>query len=72
MPMSQKVHYNTYAQCGFENSDLNPDGTVKKDAPSAQLYNLKLDPEQKRNVILQYPEKARELKLQLEKVQKSE
>ena len=50
-----------FARCGFENSDINPDGTIKPGAPAAQLYNLRLDPSQKTNVILQHQEKAREL-----------
>lgn len=43
-------------ELGYVNSDYNQDGTIKSDAPSAQLYNLKNDPRQANNVIGQFPE----------------
>ena len=58
--------YHSYVELGFENSDVDPDGTIKADAPEAQLYNLKDDPSQKTNVIREHPEKAEEMKAALE------
>ena len=58
--------YHSYAELGFENSDINPDGTIKADAPEAQLYNLKNDPSQTTNVIREHPEKAKEMQAALE------
>jgi arylsulfatase A-like enzyme len=58
--------YHSYAKLGFENSDINPDGTIKADAPDAQLYNVKDDPNQKRNVIRDHPEAVEEMKAVLE------
>jgi len=43
---------------GQTNSDYDSRGELRPDAPSAQLYNLRDDPGQSRNVILQYPEIA--------------
>jgi arylsulfatase A-like enzyme len=57
--------YHSYADLGFENSDINPDGTVIDEAPEAQLYNLKDDPAQKRNVIREHPDKTEEMKAAL-------
>jgi arylsulfatase A len=48
-------------EIGMTNSDIDETGHVKADAPDAQLYNLKTDPSQTRNVIEAYPEKAAEL-----------
>ena len=42
------------------NSDI-ANGKIKPDAPKAQLYDLQNDLEQKNNVILEYPEVAKEL-----------
>jgi arylsulfatase A-like enzyme len=58
--------YHSYAELGFENSDVDPDGTIKADAPQTQLYNLKNDPSQKTNVIGEHPEKAKEMQAALE------
>ena len=52
---------------GQENSDIE-DGKIKKDAPMAQLYNLKNDFRQKTNVINENKEVADELKALLEKI----
>lgn len=49
------------------NSDILND-RLKPDAPSAQLYNMRSDLSQARNVILQNPEKAREMKARLQKL----
>ncbi|WP_420428524.1 sulfatase family protein [Kordiimonas sp.] len=51
---------------GQVNSDIE-DGKVKADAPKAQLYDLDADPEEKVNVIKQYPDVAKELQTLLEK-----
>ncbi|MEQ9462659.1 MAG: arylsulfatase [Haliea sp.] len=50
-----------FGALGLENSDYNADGTLKPDAPPAQLYNLRSDPRQSTNVILEHPQKAAEL-----------
>lgn len=52
---------------GQVNSDIQH-GKLKAGALAAQLYNLKIDPDQTTNVYNQYPEKAKELEALLEKV----
>lgn len=49
------------AALGLENSDYAADGSIKPDAPEAQLYNLRTDPRQSNNIIREHPEKAAEL-----------
>ncbi|MEX0324241.1 MAG: arylsulfatase [Puniceicoccaceae bacterium] len=49
-----------------KNSDVAPDGTIRPDAPKAQLYNLKKDPYQTTNVISEHPHIAAKLKKQLQ------
>jgi arylsulfatase A len=63
-------HYISYAEAGFKNSDVNADGTVRADAPLAQLYNLKTDPGQTVNVFNQNLEKAQHLNQLLEQIKK--
>ncbi|MEA2069450.1 MAG: sulfatase-like hydrolase/transferase, partial [Verrucomicrobiota bacterium] len=46
---------------GQANSDIDETGHLNADAPDAQLYNLKTDPSQTRNVIGEHPEKAAEM-----------
>ncbi|QHI68840.1 sulfatase family protein [Tichowtungia aerotolerans] len=58
------------ADLGQTNSDYNVDGTLKEDAPGAQLYNLRNDPGQSKNVIRDYPEKAAELAARFKEVSK--
>ena len=48
----------SYAKMGFINSDIDGEGQLKPDAPSAQLYNLKTDHEQRHNVIAKHPDIA--------------
>jgi arylsulfatase A-like enzyme len=50
-----------FGDLNLTNSDYTADGTLKDDAPAAQLYNLRNDPYQTKNVIRDYPEKAAEL-----------
>ena len=49
-------------ELGQEHSDYEK-GTLnlKKDAPTAQLYNLRTDPQQKKNIIRKHPETADQL-----------
>ena len=49
------------------NSDIE-NGRFKSDAPKAQLYNLKTDPNQKSNVILSYPEVAGRMQSELKEI----
>ena len=46
---------------GQTNSDIDVNGLPKKDAPAKQLYNLRIDPTQSRNLIQDYPEVAEQL-----------
>jgi hypothetical protein len=48
----------TYA--GYKNSDIK-NGTIKKDAPPAQLYDLEADLSQTVNLYRDYPEVVQEL-----------
>ena len=45
---------------GSENSDIE-NGAIKKDAPPAQLYDLKADVNQTKNLYNEYPEVAQEM-----------
>ena len=54
---------------GTPNSDIDlATGTFKKDAPNAQLYDLESDRNQTENLINDYPDVARELAEELNKV----
>jgi hypothetical protein len=57
-------------ELGQTNSDYDADGTIKPDAPDAQLYNLRTDPLQSTNVIREHPEKAAELAERFKEVRK--
>lgn len=50
------------------NSDLHPDGTLKDDAPPAQLYNVRRDPGQTTNLYREHPEKVEAMKQRLEEL----
>jgi arylsulfatase A-like enzyme len=54
-----------YSRMGVTNSDLNADGTLKVDAPPAQLYNVKSDPGQTLNLHNQHPERVATMKKRL-------
>ncbi|MEM7144678.1 MAG: sulfatase-like hydrolase/transferase [Verrucomicrobiota bacterium] len=53
----------TYA--GFDNSDIE-NGTIKADAPPAQLYDLENDLTQTKNLFREHPEVVKDLKTLLE------
>jgi hypothetical protein len=55
-------------ELGLKNSDYDEQGKLRPDAPDAQLYNLREDPNQSTNVIRKYPEKAEELSLRLKQL----
>jgi len=57
-------------ELGQTNSDYNADGTLKEDAPEEQLYNLRTDPYQEKNVIREHPEKAAELAARYKEISK--
>jgi len=53
------------ALSGRPNSDITPDGRIRKDAPESQLYDLSADLAQSRNVLRDHPNRAREMKQRL-------
>lgn len=53
------------------NSDYDEQSRLKPDAPATQLYNLKTDPSQSRNVIRDYPEKAAELESRYKQLERA-
>ena len=53
---------------GRENSDIK-DGKIKADAPPEQLYNLKKDLYQSRNVILRYPDLTNRMRKMLRQIE---
>ena len=55
---------------GRVNSDCDAAGRVKPDAPQAQLYDLKTDPAQSRNIFKDHPEKARQMAAQLDQLKR--
>lgn len=57
-------------EMGQANSDIDETGHIKADAPDAQLYNLKTDPSQTRNVIGEHPEKAAEMAVRFKALHK--
>lgn len=59
-----------FAQLGLVNSDYDAEGNLKPDAPDAQLYHLRTDPQQSKNVIREYPEKAAEMAALFDKIKK--
>lgn len=52
---------------GHPNSDI-VDGKLKADAPPAQLYDLEADVNQTRNLILEHPEVAEEMRAMLNRI----
>ena len=52
---------------GNKNSDIH-EGKIKPNAPKAQLYNLDRDPRQSTNVIRDYPDIARQLKAEMQRI----
>jgi len=52
---------------GEVNSDVTPDGKIRKDAPPAQLYDLQADLSEAKNVFREHPEVVNEMKSRLEK-----
>jgi len=57
------------AWTGEKNSDITEKGTIRKDAPKQQLYNLDEDVSQANNVIREYPEVAEQLRTRLKDIQ---
>lgn len=57
-----------YAMMGFINSDVDDKGQSKPDAPSTQLYNLKDDLPQHRNVVAQHPDIAARMHARMEEL----
>lgn len=58
----------SYQSTGMHNSDLNADGSLKDDAPPAQLYNVATDPGQAVNLYRQNPERAATMKKRLDEL----
>ena len=50
------------------NSDVTPNGKIRKGAPKEQLYDLEADLSQSKNVIEEHPEVAQELKQLLQRL----
>ena len=57
-----------YAQLGLTNSDVDARGTIKPDAPQAQLYNLKEDLPQHTNVIALHPDLAARMQARMDEL----
>lgn len=58
----------SYQSTGMHNGDLNADGSLKDDAPPAQLYNVKNDPGQAVNLYRQNPERAATMQRRLDEL----
>lgn len=56
----------SYKSTGMTNSDHHADGTLRANAPGAQLYNVKSDPGQTTNVYGQNPERISAMKARLD------
>lgn len=48
------------------NSDIDEEGKIKPTAPAVQLYDLRNDPSQKRNVANEYPEVTKQLQARVD------
>ena len=57
-----------YGELGFVNSGINPDGTIKADAPPGQLYNLDEDISQAKNIYREHPEQVEKLTALMKKI----
>lgn len=57
-----------FSRMNTPNSDLHPDGSLKDNAPPAQLYNLRRDPGQTTNLYREHPEKVETMKQRLEEL----
>lgn len=60
-----------YANMGVTNSDVTPQGRIKSNAPSDQLYNLRMDPSQATNTTSEQPERAKAMRARLEELMRS-
>ena len=58
----------SYATMGFVNSDVDPEGLIKPDAPADQLYHLGNDMREAKNATLDYPERAESMRARLEEL----
>ena len=56
---------------GETNSDYDAQNGLKPGAPEQQLYNLRNDPSETRNVIREYPEKAAELAVRMKQLERT-
>ncbi|MGZ0655443.1 sulfatase family protein [Coraliomargarita sp. W4R53] len=56
----------SFKKMGYSNNFLDDDGLPVRGAPDAQLYDIKNDISQKRNVILEHPEVAEKMASQLD------
>ena len=61
-----------FKKTGNRNSDITPVGIIRRDAPEAQLYNLRKDPGQQINIIHDHPDIAEKLAARLEELQQNE
>ncbi|QHI69782.1 sulfatase family protein [Tichowtungia aerotolerans] len=57
-----------YEKMGFENTYRDKTGKLLPDAPPDQLYNVQNDPGEKKNVVREHPEKAKEMAAVLQKL----
>jgi len=51
---------------GFEADGVSADGVITSDAPADQLYDLAADPRQRKNIVLEQPDRAKALRTRLE------
>ena len=58
----------SYAKMAFANSDIDSEGQLKADAPSAQLYNLGTDHEQHHNIIAKHPDIAAKMQTRMDEL----
>jgi arylsulfatase A len=57
-----------YAKMGFTNSDIDSEGQIKPDTHEAQLYNLKTDLAQHKNIIVQHPDIAEKMQKRMDEL----
>lgn len=69
VPPREKPWGAPYAATGFVNSDIDRAGRIKPDAPREQLYNLRDDLPEHRNVISRHPDIAQRMHARMESLE---
>ena len=67
-PEKEKPWSVPYAIMGFKNSDVDEHGQIKPGAPKVQLYDLREDLAQAKNIALEHPDRVASMRTRLEEL----